>query len=327
MHVGGNISLYRYLRHGLPAIPGSCDHTTASLMCLIALHQQEIGVAGDMAEIGVYLGKSFIALANCLRHGEKMIAIDTFESLVADNPDVMGGVGNREKFTHHVAYWAPQVQLEVIEQSSNKLDDSFYTNRIRFFSIDGGHSTALTRNDLVVAERSLAPRGVVLLDDVLNVHWTGVITGLFEYWRDGGTLKPVALIPNKLVLAASEDDAQLYKDYLRQVGVPAQTRKDVELGPYFIDVYEPNQLMELTDSSELVRARVEYERQRTELVVELERRQAGIDQLRGEVDGLRTQADGLRAQADGLRTQVDQILKSQSWKITAPLRAVRGLLG
>lgn len=295
MNVGGNILLHSYLRRGLPAIPGSCDHTTATLIALLALHQQDIGVEGDIAEIGVYLGKSFLVLANCLRHGEKITAIDTFEALVADNPDVMGGVGNREVFAANVGRWAPAARLEIIEQSSNKLEQGFYDGRrVRFFSIDGGHSIALTKNDLWVSQRVLTPRGIVLLDDILNVHWTGVITGLFEYWREGGTLCPAALIPNKLVLAPSEEDARLYKEFLRQVGGQAQTRRDVELGPYLIDVYEPNELIEMTDAGEILRQKVELQR--------------------------------LRAEVEMLHGKCEAMTHSRSWRITAPLRALRGLL-
>ncbi len=53
----------------------------------------------------------------------------------------------------------------------------------RFFSIDGGHWKAIVRNDLRLAENTLADDGVIALDDYCRAQWPEVTAG-HSLWQE-----------------------------------------------------------------------------------------------------------------------------------------------
>jgi hypothetical protein len=103
--------------------------------------------------------------------------------------------------------------------------------------VDGGHTADVARNDLDLAERTITGDGIVILDDVLNRHWLGVISGLFEYWHHGGTLVPAALVPDRLVLAASVEQAEAYRELMAENFRGTQEKTGVPIGTGSVDVY------------------------------------------------------------------------------------------
>lgn len=215
-------------------------HTTTALAIFeIALFQESNGVMGDLAEIGIHHGKSFLVLAAAARPSETVNAIDVFEKhdLNIDN----SGWGNREIFVSNVKRFFPGVKLSIIADSSLNVrhnEKELGLCGIRFLSIDGGHTKAITSNDLSIANNCLGEAGVCCLDDLFNPHWTGVISGLCEFL---GTdlkprLSPFALFPNKLFLCRPEY-RDTYASYLRTAMDYALERTDLELLNTRIDVY------------------------------------------------------------------------------------------
>ena len=74
---------------------------------------------------------------------------------------------------------------------------------MRFFSIDGGHWLEIVAHDLSVAEGSLAPHGVIALDDFHRPEWPEVSAGFFA-WNAARQrpLVPCLIGFNKLYLCA-----------------------------------------------------------------------------------------------------------------------------
>jgi hypothetical protein len=72
---------------------------------------------------------------------------------------------------------------------------------LRFFSVDGGHSAEHTISDLKIASQLVANEGVVILDDVSNHHWLGVIEGAHIFLATRPTLVPFGIGANKMYLA------------------------------------------------------------------------------------------------------------------------------
>ena len=120
--------------------------------------------------------------------------------------------------------------------------------RIRFFSIDGSHTRQATLNDLRIAEATLCEGGLVVLDDVLSSHWLGVISGLFDYLAGGeglirfisrrARLRPLAIVPNKLILSDRSPWAAEWTAFLLAEYGPALAKRGVELFGHPIDVFE-----------------------------------------------------------------------------------------
>lgn len=227
-----------YLRGGMDEVTGWLNPSTAVYLAGLEVLQRAAEVTGDVVEIGIHHGKSFLALALDLPADQRAVAIDVFEDRAA-NVDGSGR-GDRAVFEQNLATHGAGRNVEIVQSSSLDLaEQGFVTagRRFRIFSIDGGHTAEITRNDLWLAEHTVIERGLVVLDDVLNRHWTGVITGLFHYWAEGGALVPVALVPNKLLLATSVDEAKAYRALLDEHFRPGLEKADVPLGGHVVDVY------------------------------------------------------------------------------------------
>jgi SAM-dependent methyltransferase len=227
-----------YLRRGIWDVKGWLNRSTAAYMSSIEVLQREQGIDGDVCEIGVYHGKSFLCLALGLPRHQRAVAIDVFEdqSLNLDR----SGQGDREVLQLHLLQLGAGDNVDIVKTSSLELANNGFIDagrRFRMFSIDGGHTVDITANDLRVAERTVIDDGVVILDDFLNPHWLGVMTGLFEYWQHGGTLTPAAVIPGKLVLAPSDNGAERYRRLMVESFGVGNTKRDVPFGSWTVDVY------------------------------------------------------------------------------------------
>lgn len=225
-----------YLSSGLDAVQGWLVPSTA--LYLAGLEQAQRGaVPGGLCEIGVHRGKSFLAMAIDAPAGDPAVAIDVFD-LQHLNED---GTSSKalDDFRDNLRAWGLDDRVEIVQGSSLELEaDGFLEAgpRFRLFSVDGGHGADYVLNDLRIAEATLAPGGVVAADDVFNIHWLGVCTGVFRYFHSGGTLVPFALIPNKLLLTdPASVDAN--RDRMRKLFAAGLTKTDVPMLDGVIDVY------------------------------------------------------------------------------------------
>jgi hypothetical protein len=73
----------------LPKIGGGLNETTALAIIEALWLQERAGFTGDLAEIGVFQGKSFVALAAGARAGERLFAVNIYDmpDLEAERPE------------------------------------------------------------------------------------------------------------------------------------------------------------------------------------------------------------------------------------------------
>jgi hypothetical protein len=288
-----------YRRDGLPAVQGWFDPETAEVLAAVLSEQARSGVEGDVAEIGVHHGKSFLMLANAAREGEQAIALDVFDDQ-EKNLD-KSGLGDRKQFEANVARWASDVDVTIVQSSSLEVEPANAAavfGNVRFFSVDGGHTAAITAHDLRLAEACVTQDGVVALDDILNAHWTGVVSGLAAYVGDGGTLHPFALTPNKLLLAPSAATAERYRERLRDVAAGLLGKRDVEFFGGVVDVYGLGS----------------------------PRRREAQRAAQKTAENARRKLERLRRARRVAERRVAELEASTSWRATAPLRAVSSLV-
>jgi hypothetical protein len=217
-----------YLRGGMTEVHGWLTVSTAVYLACLEVLQQQRGLRGDVCEIGVHHGKSFLAMAIGMADGERCVAVDPF----ADD--------DRTAFEGHLTRFGVRDAADVVVSSSLALEAQGFLGhgrRFRMFSIDGCHAADAVRNDLELAERTVVAGGVVVLDDVLHRHLLGVVTGLFEYWGKGGTLVPAVLVPDGLVLARTPEEADGCRRLMADAFATGQEQSDVPFGPGVVDVY------------------------------------------------------------------------------------------
>ncbi|MBJ9695451.1 class I SAM-dependent methyltransferase [Burkholderia cenocepacia] len=226
----------RYLEHGMAEVQGWLTPCSASIIAHLSAHQLRLGLSGNVAEIGVHHGKLFILLANLIAPDEVAYAVDIFDDQ-HKNVD-RSGKGDRVIFEDNVRKYAPHANVVVIQESSLELDGTdFMSTSFRMISVDGGHTGPITCSDLHLSEKRIVDGGIVVLDDILNPDWTGVITGLVKYFSEGGKLVPFALSANKLYLAAGRKEATAYASNLRASFPMALSKRSVEFFGFTVDVF------------------------------------------------------------------------------------------
>jgi hypothetical protein len=274
--------------------------TAAHIMASLAEQQTKDGILGDIAEIGIHHGKSFLALANAAAPGERLIAIDVFDDQ-HENVD-NSGEGSREAFLRNMALFAPGKSAEIIQESSLDLYTAGWQRSraasIRFFSIDGSHTREATVNDLKIAEETVKLGGLVAVDDILSTHWLGVVSGVFDYLSGGGSLLPFAMIPNKLLLTSGQAFTTVWLEFLRKQYSRAISKSAVPFLGHAIEIFDEDPSIvfgranpEITLAAELN----ELKRRYTIVAAENEMLRADAKQVAAENEMLRADAKQLEA--------------------------------
>jgi hypothetical protein len=205
----------RYLHH-LDAVSGWLDKFSAEIILAISAFQNERDFRGAVAEIGVHHGKLFLLAYLTTKKDEPALAIDVF-GLQHLNVD-KSGCGNKAIFLRQLRKWAGCTdEVSLIEDSSLNVaprDILDMVGRIRFFSIDGGHTEEATSHDIHLAESVMTDEGVVVLDDCFNESWPEVSAAVARYLTGQPKIVPFAITPGKVFLCR-ERVKPLYQSMLR----------------------------------------------------------------------------------------------------------------
>jgi hypothetical protein len=223
--------------------------------CIVCLHdaQRRNGVRGSVAEIGVHHGKLFILLCLLRNEGEIAVGYDLFgqQDQNIDNSG-KGSLGILRDNLRHVNVATSHIKLITANSleltGATVLRDS--ESPVRLFSIDGGHTAEITRNDLSIAAEAIADDGVVILDDFFNEAWPGVATGTAQFLRDDRKkLVPFAILGNKVFFARTVAVADAFRQVLSQSKIVAErlVRKGSEFfgHPVFVG-YDPRTVLRVS---------------------------------------------------------------------------------
>jgi hypothetical protein len=190
----------------------------------------------DSLEIGVHHGKYFLGIEKLTPVAGRCMAIDVFsrQDLNVDG----SGAGDKEIFERNVMDWALAPQRVVaLEVDSMDIDSrELGRNKFGIISIDGGHTREHTFHDLKTAQDLLAPNGLIILDDILNQDWCGVITGALDFFNSSYAtrISPVAIGFNKLFIThfsvASTRKSQILQDRNTLAGLGISLGKSTPLG-------------------------------------------------------------------------------------------------
>jgi len=169
----------------IDGIPGFFEPALLEVYARLHLYQRENDIEGHIVEIGVYHGRSFAPLALLTNAQEGAMGLDLFEP--PEREEDFSGLGSKQATLRTLqSFFAAGGHDEVpqgvhlLQADSTLLDGPALLTaasqgvthstdmRVRIFSIDGCHSVAATRQDLRLAAATLAPGGVVILDDVFN---------------------------------------------------------------------------------------------------------------------------------------------------------------
>jgi hypothetical protein len=199
-----------YVLHGGNGdVNGWVEPGALTLTALLSQTQVENGVTGSTAEIGVHHGRFFIVLCLLRNLGESAIAIDIFEDQNL-NLD-LSGRGSRKKLLRNIKRHVGSLEgISLLKADSLTVQPDTILEQLggpaRLFSVDGCHTREHTESDIRLASQVLAPGGIVVVDDIFNPAWPGVMAGVEAFLQSDNThpLVPLVAADNKLILCQLE---------------------------------------------------------------------------------------------------------------------------
>jgi predicted O-methyltransferase YrrM len=189
-------------------IPGWFRRMDMELFTLLLDATEERLGGGDLAELGVYLGKSAALMGRTLHPGETFTVVDLFsapalsEDNQSENEEQYADL-SQEAFEGH--YRSVNEELPVVVRGpSQTIVDHARHGSHRFVHIDASHLYEHVVADIEAARTLLKPDGVVVFDDYRTLHAPGVSAAI---WRESTRgLKPFAVTMNKLYATFGDPD-------------------------------------------------------------------------------------------------------------------------
>jgi hypothetical protein len=183
------------------AVPGWFLPQDQQLFRWFLDEQARRGITGDLAELGVYLGKSAIVIGGYLRSNEIFTVIDLFEAPAPDddnqteNVDTYSGL-TQKLFEDNYLRFHEQLPVVVKGLSSEVLQHAAAGTH-RFVHVDASHLYDNVRKDIASARSLLHENGVVVFDDIRWEHTPGVAAAVWAAVDTGG-LRPIVISEGKL---------------------------------------------------------------------------------------------------------------------------------
>lgn len=206
------------MKNDFEMIEGWCSGYMQQYSQLIDAYHKDENVNGGIAEIGVHHGKFFILLNWLTEKNEESYAIDLFDDQHL-NID-QSGCGSLEIFKKNLLefdkHQGNNVNIVIADSTTYPLEKDIL-KPVRIFSVDGGHTVEHTLSDLKLAHKLIHKQGVVILDDITNMHWLGVIEGCIRFLEQKPTLVPFAIGQNKMFLC-NLSYADSYKNIFKNSG-------------------------------------------------------------------------------------------------------------
>lgn len=157
--------------------------------------QRQMGISGNVLEIGVEHGGTAFLLATEAQSHEKVILIDRMRTQEFDRvfSTLPTAIATRVDFHLKSSH----------SQDLNELTEAAY----RFIHIDGGHRKSDVISDFNRFANTLQPNGLICLDDIFTTRWPGVTEAVFEV-LPSSNFTPLMFVDRKLYVTR--------KDYIDQ---------------------------------------------------------------------------------------------------------------
>jgi hypothetical protein len=196
--------LKNYIFGEMNIVRGYMHPSDALLFSAILFGQNKMSIAGPVAEIGVFFGRSFFLLAKIVNDVEKVVGMDLFDI----GPTREGGTFQRSEFERMASKLGVDLSLNhIIQGDTAEIDaDSLLSlvGPIRFFHIDGGHRRFHVLTDSNLAIATTVDGAVICFDDFFNPEWPEVTAQVFDLLRDNDHFQPFAATAQKLYVCRKD---------------------------------------------------------------------------------------------------------------------------
>lgn len=182
-------------------------HNVRLLRCLNEFHLSS-GVKGNLGEIGLYQGKSFIPLVLISSDGEKVLGIDTFHKC-----------GVKEALHSNCKKFCGKKVDRIVIRTGSSLSFShedyirLSSGKFRAWSIDGCHELRVAIGDIRKATLSLVDRGFIFIDDFMSIEHIEVNEAVTTLCNNG-EIHPFAIAGHRIYVAKCEESADEMFNYV-----------------------------------------------------------------------------------------------------------------
>jgi hypothetical protein len=195
----GHAGLDAFLDSGYQQTRGMSSRFAAAICGRVICRQSELGIAGDLVEIGAFEGRFFIAMALLLQRGEHALGIDRF---TWPNPGVY------DRFLDNCARaglrnysaWKADTRVVTVEELRARLPSGL----ARFVHVDGEHIPECLTQDLELAHAVLHPDGVIAVDDMLHPGYPTLITTVLDYLARHPEMRVLCIVDRESITAAAK---------------------------------------------------------------------------------------------------------------------------
>lgn len=194
-------------------VPGWFNRLDVALFRLL-LDETSQQLGGDLAELGVYQGKSAVLVGSSLQPGETFTVVDLFGGDAPDSENERENAEQYEGLTRKCfedRYRSIHASLPVVISGlSGTITEHASHGTHRLVHIDASHLYGHVVGDIDAARILLKSDGVVILDDYRSDHTPGVAAAVWKAVGEG--LHPFLISPQKMY--ATWGDASRWRSAL-----------------------------------------------------------------------------------------------------------------
>jgi len=202
----------KYVFSDMHEIQGYLSPVDALTIAAVLSAQQDNGLTGGIAEIGVFYGRSFFLMQLVANGSDSCFAADLFDIRAHRNID-----DQYDQFIKNGRKLGFAVNEEQIYVGDSKfLSADYIRERVgscRLFHIDGGHHWQHVAVDSQIAMNSMADHGVIVFDDFFNPEWPDVSLAAVDFLTSQRHLKPFAITNRKLYVSKA-DHVDAYQNWV-----------------------------------------------------------------------------------------------------------------
>lgn len=181
----------------IDAIDGWLRLESAALMDFCLAGQDKARLPGSgLLEIGVWKGRSAALMARHLRTGESMWLLDSWPQQEDVRKSLKSLLGERIQ-NHGITLFSGTAREATLAIPQDR--------RYRYIHVDGEHTAAGLRADLVLARRLMEHTGLIVIDDIFNGLYPQLARAMFAFLdNEGRDLVCVLLGFNKACLCHTQ---------------------------------------------------------------------------------------------------------------------------
>lgn len=174
------------------------------------LAQKQLGITGDVAEVGVFHGKSLALLSLLKDPQENLLGFDLF------NED------HQERTESNIEEYGQTSGVELIKGLTTDIArvdlDAMLQSQIRFLHIDAGHEYHEVLEQLLLFTPYVGDQGIIAMDDYQDREFPGIEAAVLDFTEID---RPRRFVPflaagNKLFMCPSPMSSTLQKILLRR---------------------------------------------------------------------------------------------------------------